>query len=378
MRIVQAKRPAGENWIKNREFESLQNPLVFVFGDRKLLESDDFYQETIAAFPTRHIVFGSSAGEIYQQDILDNSAVMTAIDFETSSFEVRTANCCEFQQDSDELGKALVANLPQENLRHIFVISEGSFVNGSKLVKGMESNLDQESSVTGGMCGDNDRFEKTLVSYNEKPKEGEVIAIGFYGESLDISYASSGGWIPFGPERVITKAEGNILYEIDGMPALDLYSKYLGEKSKELPGASLFYPLNIRVNDQTEPVTRTVLNIDKENNSMILAGNAPVNSKVQLMMASVDSLVEGASKAAKKAMKNRKNKPSLALVVSCIGRKLVMDQRAEEELEEVAEIIGQDSFLFGFYSYGEMAPFETNRFCELHNQTMTLTLISES
>jgi hypothetical protein len=227
------------------------------------------------------------------------------------------------------------------------------------------------------MCGDDARFEKTVASYKENPKEGEVILIGFYGDTLEISYASFGGWIPFGPERIITKSEANILYEIDGQPALDLYKKYLGEKASELPQASLLYPLNVTPEGKKEPVVRTILNINNDDQSMILAGDVPMNSRVQLMMASVDGIAAGAQIAAEFAMKNRKTNPELAILVSCIGRKLVMNQRVEEEVEHVRETIGEKIPMTGFYSYGEMAPFNESTSCELHNQTMTLTLISE-
>ena len=269
------------------------------------------------------------------------------------------------------------AFIPKDNLKHLFVLSEGSFVNGSSLINGLEKGIDSLVSITGGMCGDDARFEKTVASYKEDPKEGEVLLIGFYGESLEVSYASFGGWIPFGPERVITKAEANVLYEIDGQPALDLYKKYLGDKAKELPQASLLYPLNVTPEGKSAPVVRTILKINNDDHSMTLAGDVPINSKVQLMMASVDGIAGGAQVAAEFAMKDRVNAPELAILVSCIGRKLVMDQRVEEEIEEVRDAIGSKVPMTGFYSYGEMAPFNGSTACQLHNQTMTLTLISE-
>jgi hypothetical protein len=227
------------------------------------------------------------------------------------------------------------------------------------------------------MCGDDHKFEKTVASYKENPKPGEVVLIGFYGDSLEFSVASVGGWSTFGPERMITKSDKNVLYEIDGLPALELYKKYLGNLAQQLPQSSLLYPLNLTKENKEKPVIRTILSIDESNNSMTLAGDVPMNSKVQLMMASNDELVQGAFNAATSAMKNRKNPPQLALLVSCVGRKLVMKQRVEEEIEEVHNVIGEQVAICGFYSYGEMAPFSENTFCELHNQTMTLTLISE-
>jgi hypothetical protein len=256
-------------------------------------------------------------------------------------------------------------------------LSEGSFVNGSSLIDGLEKNINKIISITGGMCGDDARFEKTLASYKENPKVGEVVLIGFYGESLEISFASHGGWTSFGPERKITKSNGNVLYELDGQPALDLYKKYLGEKASQLPQASLLYPLNVTPEGKDKPVVRTILSINDADNSMVLAGDVPVNSRVQLMMASVDAIASGAETAAELAMKDRINSPEIAILVSCVGRRLVMDQRVEEEVEQVRERVGDKAAITGFYSYGEMAPFHGNKFCDLHNQTMTLTLISE-
>jgi hypothetical protein len=377
MKIIQASKVENQDWNYLQEKITLNNPLVLVFANRLLLEDETVIESIRNEFPYEHLVFGSTAGEILCCNVFDNSISVTAIEFEKSSFVVERENILDYDKDAKALGKTLYNKIPKQNLKHLFVLSEGSFVNGSSLIKGLENDIDTEVSITGGMCGDDARFKKTVASYKENPKEGEVILIGFYGETLEISYASYGGWIPFGPERIITKSKANILYEIDGQPALDLYKKYLGDKASELPQASLLYPLNVTPEGKKEPVVRTILNINNDDQSMILAGDVPMNSRVQLMMASVDGIAAGAQIAAEFAMKNRKTNPELAILVSCIGRKLVMNQRVEEEVEHVRETIGEKIPMTGFYSYGEMAPFNESTSCELHNQTMTLTLISE-
>lgn len=377
MRIIQASKVANKEWQYIQDKVQLNNPLVLVFGNRYSLEQKAVLDDIRREFPYQHIVFGSTSGEIIGSNVNEDSVSVTAIEFEKASFIVKRENILDFDKNAMKLGEVLYEQMPQQDLKHLFVISEGSFVNGSSLINGLEAHIATNLSITGGMCGDDARFEKTMASYKEDPKEGEVILIGFYGSSLEITYASFGGWIPFGPERVITNAKGNILYEIDGQPALDLYKKYLGEKSNELPQASLLYPLNVTPDGKKEPVVRTILNINNEDQSMILAGDVPVNSRVQLMMASVDGIAQGANVAAKFGMHSRTTVPELALLVSCIGRKLVMNQRVEEEIEQVREVVGDQVPMAGFYSYGEMAPFNGSTSCELHNQTMTLTLISE-
>ena len=375
MKINQAKRLKGGKWEFNQNVP-LKEPLVLVFADRYQLESKDIFNEVKELYPDGHLVFGSTSGEIMETNVYDESIVLTAIEFEQTSFTIVSENVSDYV-DIKKMGLAISNKFDKDKLRHMFIVSDGSFVNGSGLIEGLESAEGFKASITGGLCGDGARFEKTLTSYNENPKQGEVVAIGFYGDALEVSYANFGGWTPFGPERTITKSKGNVLFEIDGKPALDLYKKYLGDKADELPQAALLYPLTVQQNTESEPLVRTILNIDEKENSMILAGDVPMNSKVQLMMSTTDDIAEGASNAAEQAMENRKNKPELAILVSCVGRKLVLDQRTEDEIEEVAEVIGGQARITGFYSYGEMAPFAGKNECQLHNQTMTLTLLSE-
>ncbi|RXG30613.1 FIST signal transduction protein [Leeuwenhoekiella palythoae] len=377
MKIQQGTRDASGKWQHTDVASSLKAPLVLVFSNRFLLEDESIFTQLRAQFPDGHLVLGSTAGEITGTNVLSDGLAYTAIEFEKSAFEIVSASILEQNKESFATGKVLAERINKNGLKHVFVLSEGSFVNGSELINGLSSVLDTDIAITGGLCGDDARFEKTLCGYNQPAKEGEVVLIGLYGDSLEISFANYGGWFSFGPERLITKSSGNVLYELDHRPALDLYKKYLGDKASELPQAALLYPLSVQFEHKKNPLVRTILNIDEDTNAMVLAGDAPEGSRVNLMMATVDGIVDGASEAAKRAVEHRNSPPELAILVSCVGRKLVMHQRVEEELEEVCEVLGKNTTLTGFYSYGELAPFADDRICELHNQTMTLTLISE-
>ena len=376
MKTVQLQRVKNGAWDYLGENIELNNPLVLIFGNRYLLEDTNIYDEIRTIFPTGHLVFGTSSGEIVAGAVNDNHITITAIEFEKSTFEIQTYNIKDADKDSEKAGAEAVKKLSKEGLKHVFVISEGSTINGSQLTKGMQNEI-PKTLITGGLCGDDSRFEKTLASYNENPKQGEIVVIGFYGETFEASFSIYGGWTPFGPERLVTKSEGNILYEIDGKPALDLYKIYLGDKAKDLPGSALIYPLNVKSQENKQSFVRTILNIDEEKNAMILAGDVPELSSVQLMMTNMDSIAAASETAANRAMEGRNSPPQLALLISCIGRKLVLDQRIEEEVEEVVSVIGNNVTISGMYSYGEIAPFYGERSCKLHNQTMTITLISE-
>lgn len=381
MKTVQLKRSKNSGWKYLSKKLNLKKPLVLVFGNRFLLEDEAIFEEVRTLFKDGHIVFGSSSGDISSESVNDDSITITAVEFEKSNFIIKTANvlkeASEAKIDSFSIGKELISQLPQEGLKYVFVLSEGSFINGSQLTKGMNAATDDNLLITGALCGDAARFEKTIASYNENPKQGEIVAIGLYGASLEVTFSINGGWTPFGPERMVTKSKGNVLYELDNLPALDLYKQYLGDKAKELPGAALLYPLKVKSSNERQSIVRTILNINEEDNSMILAGDIFENSVVQLMMTNVDSIVNAAEIAAQNAAETRVAKAELAILVSCIGRKLVLDQRVEEEVEEVIAVVGNTTTITGLYCYGEIAPFIREKSCQLHNQTMTVTLISE-
>jgi len=149
-----------------------------------------------------------------------------------------------------------------------------------------------------------------------------------------------GGWDSFGPERLITKSKANVLYELDSQPALEIYKKYLGDYAKDLPGSGLLFPLSIRMKDTDDAIVRTILNVNEEDKSVTFAGNMPEGSYARLMKANFDRLIDGASNAAQNSMKKESQKPELAILISCVGRKLVLNQRIEEEVEVIRAIYG--------------------------------------
>jgi hypothetical protein len=330
-----------------------------------------------SAYPNACIFGCTTAGEIIGTQVLDNSLIVTAVSFSATKVaghmvKVATAD------DSYKAGAELAISLAADDLKHVFVLSEGLNINGSELVSGLTENLPAGTTLTGGLSGDGDKFQETYVLLNNKPIKNAVGAIGFYGNKLKIGYGSFGGWDPFGPERLITRSKGNILYELDGKSALALYKQYLGEHAKGLPATGLLFPLSLKMKKASRPVVRTLLSVNEENQSMAFAGNMPENAYARLMKANFERLIDGAVDAAKTSVETIGSaKPELAILISCVGRKLVLKQRIEEEVEGVCDIMGKDATYIGFYSYGEISPFAKGGKCKLHNQTMTITALSE-
>ena len=351
--------------------------LVFVFGSRGLLEDASKYDDVKAFYPNADIVLGSTSGEILEDLVYDVCLAVTAIDFEKTSIKVVSMNINDASSSSDA-GSQLAEQLQGDDLVHIFILSDGLHVNGSEIVKGFNSKLAEKIPCTGGLAGDAARFEKTLVGLNGAPEENQIVAIGFYGANLEVGYGSVGGWDNFGAERLVTRSEGNVLYELDGESALDLYKMYLGDKAKELPGSALLFPLGLKFDEDSDTLVRTVLGVDEEANSMTFAGDIPEGCYVRLMKANFDKLIEGANLAAEHtSQKGGTSSDKLALLVSCVGRKLILGQRIDEEVEAVMNVLGEGSTVTGFYSYGEISPVVESARCELHNQTMTITTFAE-
>ncbi len=352
--------------------------LILGFGEKNILASQDIYNTLRNKFPKADILLCSTSGEIYNNKVLDNSVSITAIEFEKTNIRSVAVNIDNFSNSFDA-GKTLVEQLDTKDLCYVLIISDGARVNGSELVRGVESIISKQIPVTGGLAGDASRFQSTLVGLNDNPSSGIIAAVGFYGKDLIIGHGSMGGWDMFGPERIVTKSISNKLFEIDNKNALELYKLYLGNYAEQLPGSALLFPLSVKLPDSENPVVRTILSIDHENGCMVFAGDVPEGSSVRFMKANFDHLIDAASQASTHAFSSHiSTNPKLALLISCVGRKLILDKRVEEEVEAVQETFGTDTLLTGFYSYGEISPFSPNSKCELHNQTMTITTFDEN
>lgn len=358
-------------------FQGMAPQLVLVFGSLEAMQSLDT-QALRQALPSAQWVGCSTAGEISQQGVSDGSVVLTAIRFERPAFRV-ASEPIHGMADSLGVGQRLAAKLAAPELRHVMVLGQGADINGSGLVEGLTGTLGPDVVVTGGLAGDGGRFTGAQVLGPEGVSGRNIVAIGFDGPSWHITHGSFGGWLPFGPIRSVTRCDGNVLYELDGEGALDIYKRYLGDYAAQLPASGLLFPWSVLGDDQhAMGVTRTILSVNEADGSLVLAGDVPQGGHVQLMRASVDALVDAAESAAQAACATQPPVGDrLAVLVSCIGRKLVMGARVDEEVEAVGQVMGGGTTVAGFYSNGEISPHHGSFDCKLHNQTMTITLVSE-
>ncbi len=364
--------------VKNRPRVDSRRTLVLLFGSSSFLESPDPLSELLDEYRESVVIGCSTAGEILGRQIFDESVSVAIVRFDQTDLRMASAPAGS-AGDSFAAGRQIARQLNDSRLQGIFVLSDGLRVNGSELVRGLNSEVSPSVVVTGGLAGDGDRFRRTWVLQDRRPQSGYVTAVGFYGDRIRIGHGSKGGWDRFGPERRVTKSEGNVLFELDGRPALQLYKEYLGDRASGLPATGLLFPLALRAKQtDSKSLVRTILSVNEHEQSLTFAGDIPEGAYAQLMKANFDRLVQGASEAATSTkLLADGDSSSLAIAISCVGRRLVLGGRTEEETEATLDVLPKGTKQVGFYSYGEISPYTAGT-CDLHNQTMTLTTLSEA
>ena len=356
--------------------------LILFFGDRHAMTGGERYREMRALYPKAHIVGSSTGGQIRNADVNDHEIVATAVRFAHTKVRVVT-QAITGPQDSAKVGEQLGAALAGDDLAGVFLLSDGLCVNGSHLVASLARALPADVPLSGGLAGDGDRFETTMLCADCEPCSNIVVAIGFYGRKLNMGIGVSNSWDVFGPRRRITRSNGGALFELDGKPALELYERHLGEDdAKGLPGTGLLFPIQICDPERPEhKIVRTILAINREDGSMTFAGDMPEGWTAQLMRGDFDRLEASAGDAGRQAaslIDAAHVESKLAILVSCVGRRWLLGQRISNELDAVEAGLGGDVSCLGFYSYGEIAPHPISGVCELHNQTMSVTVITEA
>ncbi len=351
--------------------------LVLLFGDVELVGDRECQSLVRQAFPAAHVFGCTTAGEILKTQVRNGTLVLTAVTFEHTRLATGRVHI-EGLDGSFAAGQAAIRQLPPDGLRHVFVLCEGLRVYGGDMVKGISSALPAGVSASGGFAADPALFRSTHVWCDSEPLSETVVALGFYGERLHIGLSVTGGWRPFGPDRLITRSQRNVVYEFDGRPALALYKQYLGEHAAGLPASGHLFPLELSNSEHKNRVLRALLAVDEKEQSITYASEVPQGSYARFMMGQIEDLVSGAQKAAKANLANLgRPHPSLSLVVSCAGRREILSQRTEEEVEAIQDAFGEQTAMTGFYSYGEIGSPEGACLPELHNETISITSMLE-
>lgn len=357
---------------------ALRPNLILAFGAVPFFATPKLVDALRNMFPEAALAGCTTAGEIAVDRVYDNTCIVTAINFEHTKVQLRSTTIAGMS-DSLAAGERLALALPKEDLTAVILFGTGVAINGSALVAGLQAGIPQGVTISGGLAADAGTFKQTWTLGPQGSADDQIVAIGLYGKALRLSYGTYAGWEPFGPARKVTRCVDNVLYELDGKRALDVYKAYLGDYAKDLPGSGLLFPFEmLGAAQEKSNLFRTILGINEEEGSLTLAGDIDANGYLKLMHSTTEKLIGGAETAAQSVVKAiQSGGEGLAILVSCIGRKLVMGDRVDEEVEAVAELMGAHTTVTGFYSNGEIANSVFHGDCRLHNQTMTITWMTE-
>jgi hypothetical protein len=331
--------------------------LVAAFAPTAYAERDDFWASLAAAFPRSHVLSCSSVGAIAGEHVVDDTAVAVVVRFErveVTSAAVPIQALEMSRRAGQKLGRALADGDPHT----VIVVADGMHAQGSELVQGIAGALPAGTRIVGGMAGD-----------------GWVTAVALSGP-VEVGAAARGGWRAFGTARRVSRAEGNVVLELDGRPALAVYAEQLGDLARGLPAAAERFPLAVRVDaNEGAELMRTVQAIDTDAQSLTCAGDVPQGALVRLARAGHEQLIDSAERAAI-AAKPRDGAPVLALAISCASRREALGDLCDDEAAVAHAALPPGSTQLGFYAYGEIAP-SARAACDLHNQAFSLVTLRE-
>lgn len=366
---------SANNWSnENPPKKNEKANLILILGSISMMDHEfatyTFYRDL---YPNAPIVISSSAGEIFGDNVHEFSILVLEFEFENSN--VKAVSRMINETNTSEIAIDLAKELYAEDLKYLMILNDGLRPNSSKIIEAVNTIIPNKVIISGGLSGDDSTFTETATGLNENAFPNNLVLIGIYGENFDVFSTVSSGWEAFGKKRIATKSDGNILYEIDQQPAYEIYKNYLGSAIDSLPGSGLIYPFQVKYPNQQDVIIRTVMHADIKNKSLIMAGEIPIGSELFLMNTNKDGLVKGAIDSSILA-KSRIKEPDIILIISCIGRKMILGEWVDDEVEAVREQF-YTSPIAGFYSFGEYAPSNKKNQCYLHNETMCLTLFKE-
>ncbi len=334
---------------------------------------------------------GTTAGEISGDGFSENSVVVLALKSDALRFVTDVYTGMRGNEYGCALNfvQAVKGRFHDGNALSLFVFPDGMGGDGVRVIEGLQAGMSHPIEIVGGFLGDNDRFFRTFQYCNGKVYQNAITGLLIIAPSgLDVKTGTGvgSGFASIGNSMCCTESSGNVIEEIDHEPALDLYMELLGEgRSRRLPEVCLEYPFGLIESTAQRPgppyfQIRCGLSVDYEKKTITLAGAVPKGSAMTLTSGSRGDLINGARTAAERARDCLKGyKPELIVVFSCVGRKIVLGRRVEEEVKVVKEVLGMSTPVIGFYTYGEIGPVDimTEDLTDVrfHNETLVVWVL---
>ncbi len=327
----------------------------------------------------------STAGEIITTGPSKNSVVVMAI--ATDGLEFHLGRGENIKQDATAAGKQLAQDLLSKTKagKVMMMMPDGLAGNGADIVRGIQEVLGANFLIAGGAAGDDFLFKETYEYYNGEVLNGAVVG-AMVSDEAKFGIGVRHGWQPIGAAKRVTKSKGNVLYELDGKPAIHIYEEYFGKeaealRSEPLARMAITYPLGLRIPHSDEYLIRDPITVG-EKGEINCAAEVPEGSEIKLMMGSKEAAIAAATQAAEQCLTQVKtrggSKVTTAIIFNCIARDKVLGQDAKDEIAAIRKTLGDNVEFIGFYTYGEQAPIgkgtvvEENCRSEFCNETVVI------
>lgn len=337
----------------------------------------DLLKGISSAVGTRTLVGCTTDGEISCEGFSTGSAVLGGI--VTDQIEFQVAHIPNLSRDSEVAGQELARALSGASYVQLF--SDGITGNGCALLRGMAAVLGPQIPISGGTAGDCGEFVRTHQFVGDRVVTDTAVAIGFAGD-FRVGTGVRSGWSPIGIAKKVTRASGNVLYELGGQPALEVYERFLGKHAERLPTVGVEYPLGL-VDEAGDCdgrgdyyLLRATMSVNRQEGSITFAGEIPEGAMVKMTCGDTNAILEAAGQATELALDDLGDRtPAMVFFYSCMARKIVLDRRTKEEIERVRQKVGREIPILGFYTYGEYCRVRSGGPCFLHNETATVSLL---
>ncbi len=325
-------------------------------------------------------VFGATgANQIYDLNILEGAVSVMLTDMPDDAFDILIEEQID-PYDYFSVGHSIGAKAKElfSSPQLVIGLTGNGLIDGDGFIDGLIAQLGYNAKIFGGIASDDLNFSYAKIFNNRQILEQGGIALVMDGDRILIDGISTSGWEPLGEKKLINKSDRNIVYEIDGEPAITAYIKYYGlpdnvKKTKailEEYGAK--FPL-IVYNNGKPPVMRIPVYADPEKLSLAFAGIMPQNSEVRFTVPPTFEIIENTIERFKK-VKNRFPEADFVLMFSCKARHIVFSIMLEDEIMFAKRL--WDKPLAGYFTYGEFGAGEDGH-PAYHNETATLILFKE-
>jgi len=359
-----------EKSVKQKQIEDNPKTLIQIFtafaNKEEIQNIQYFFQKQ---FPKAKLIGSTTDGIIDGLKVYDatkNLAVFSHFnntEIESSFIKLSKNN------NSFNGGQTLANNLIKKNTKVLIAFADGLNINGEEFLKGI-SLVSSNITISGGLAGDNGNMKVTYVFDKENILSNGAVAVALNNSNLYVKTEYSFDWTALGKKLKITKSVKNRVYEIDGIPAVDIYAKYFGhELASKLPNVGIEFPLIF--NKDSVEIGRAVLSKHPDG-SLTFAGNIPEGTLVRFGIGNIDRVLQNINYNVEKLMEELRYKPESIFIYSCMARRRFLGKNVKNELK----VLEQLGTVYGFYTYGEF--FHSNNNNQLLNETVTLLSLSES